>query len=77
MPKVTYICIMSRTIVLFGVSLAILLALLKWLEYQFFARDLSLEMYKNPVIMAGITLMEILPVGLLITLISSFILKKK
>ena len=37
----------------------------------------NMELYKNPVIMAGMTLMEILPVGLIITLISAFILKKK
>jgi two-component system, NarL family, response regulator LiaR len=36
---------MSRTILLFGISLALLLALLKWVEYQFFARDLTLEVY--------------------------------
>ncbi len=40
-----------------------------------FARNM--EMYKNPVIMAGMTLMEILPVGLFITLLSALILKKK
>lgn len=36
---------MTKTVVLFGVSLAILLALLKWAEYMFFARDLALEAY--------------------------------
>lgn len=35
------------------------------------------EMYKNPFINAGLTYMEILPLGLLISLISSFLLKKK
>lgn len=34
------------------------------------------EMYKNPIIRFGMTLMEIIPVGLVITLISAFILKK-
>ncbi len=34
------------------------------------------EMYKNPLIRFGMTLMEIVPVGLLITLISAFILKQ-
>lgn len=37
----------------------------------------NMEMYKNPVIMAGMTLMEILPVGLVISLLSAFILKRK
>jgi|SRR5687768_13509122 len=37
----------------------------------------NVELYENPIIMAGMTLMEILPVGLLITLISALILKKK
>ena len=35
------------------------------------------EMYENPLVMAGITLLEIFPVGLVITLISALILKKK
>ncbi len=37
----------------------------------------NFALYENPIIMAGMTLMEILPVGLLISLISAFILKKK
>jgi hypothetical protein len=37
----------------------------------------SSEMYKNPFFRFGITLMEIFPVGLLITLISSGLLRKK
>lgn len=37
----------------------------------------NMEMFKNPVIMAGMTLMEIFPVGLLITLLTAFILKRK
>ena len=37
----------------------------------------NLELYKNPVIMAGMTLMEILPVGLIISLLSALILKRK
>ncbi len=36
---------MSRTVLIFGISLALLLVALKWIEYQFFVRDLSLEMY--------------------------------
>lgn len=37
----------------------------------------NMELYKNPLVMTGVTLMEILPVGLLITLASSLILKRK
>ncbi|MFZ1678771.1 MAG: DUF4199 domain-containing protein [Saprospiraceae bacterium] len=37
----------------------------------------NFELYKNPVIMAGMTLMEILPVGLIISLLSALILKRK
>ena len=36
---------MLKTSLLFGILLAILLALLKWMEYLFFARDLALETY--------------------------------
>ena len=35
------------------------------------------EMYENPFIRFGFTLMEILPVGVLVTVISSLILRKK
>lgn len=35
------------------------------------------EMYKNPVIRFGMTLLEILPVGILITLLSALVLRKK
>jgi len=35
------------------------------------------EMYKNPVIRFGITLLEILPVGILITLICAAVLRRK
>ena len=36
---------MVKTTVIFGISLAILLVLLKWLEYSFFVKDLRLETY--------------------------------
>lgn len=36
---------MVRTVVIFGVCMAVLLGLLKWAEYMFFARDLALEAY--------------------------------
>ncbi|MEO1413963.1 MAG: DUF4199 domain-containing protein [Bacteroidota bacterium] len=36
----------------------------------------SMEIYKNPFFKAGITFMEIFPVGLIISLISALILKK-
>ncbi|MCB0661237.1 MAG: DUF4199 domain-containing protein [Saprospiraceae bacterium] len=36
-----------------------------------------LEMYKNPFIRIGMTLMEILPVGLLVSLLTALILKRK
>lgn len=35
------------------------------------------EMYKNPLIRFGMTLMEILPVGILVTLLSAAILRRK
>lgn len=36
---------MTKTALLFGVCLAIILGLLKWFEYMFYARDLVLEAY--------------------------------
>ena len=35
------------------------------------------ELYKNPIIRFGMTLTEILPIGLLISLLSAFLLRKK
>ena len=35
------------------------------------------EQYKNPLIMAGITFLEVFPVGLIVALLSAFLLKKK
>jgi NarL family two-component system response regulator LiaR len=36
---------MKRTILLYGLSLAALIFLLKFIEYRFLERDLSLEFY--------------------------------
>ena len=36
---------MTRTIILYGISLAVLAAILKLLEYRFFKSDISLEIY--------------------------------
>lgn len=36
---------MKRTILLYGLSLAVLIFLLKFIEYRFLVRDLSLEFY--------------------------------
>lgn len=36
---------MRRTVILFGISLAVLLGLLKWVEYKFLVKDLALEAY--------------------------------
>ena len=35
------------------------------------------QMYNNPIIRFGMTLMEILPVGIIVTLLSAAILRKK
>jgi two-component system, NarL family, response regulator LiaR len=37
--------LMTRTIILYGLALAVLITLLKFLEYRFFVRDLSTEFY--------------------------------
>ena len=36
---------MAKTVIIFGICMAVLLGLLKWAEYMFFARDLALEAY--------------------------------
>jgi len=36
---------MRKTILLYGIAMAVLIALLKFIQYQFFARDLSIEYY--------------------------------
>jgi NarL family two-component system response regulator LiaR len=38
-------CFVKRTIAIYGASLAALVFLLKWLEYRYFLRDLSMEFY--------------------------------
>jgi len=58
----------------------------EWAESGMSAEDLArktaafeknMEMYDNPFFMAIMTIFEILPVGLIVALISAFILKKK
>lgn len=36
---------MKRTIILYGLALAILVFLLNWLDYRFYIRDLAIEFY--------------------------------
>jgi two-component system, NarL family, response regulator LiaR len=36
---------MIRTVVLYGLALALLIAVMKYIEYQFFAKSLSVEFY--------------------------------
>ena len=36
---------MARTTIIFGLCLALLMILLQWIEYSFFIRDISLEVY--------------------------------
>ncbi|MFM8739647.1 MAG: response regulator transcription factor [Cytophagales bacterium] len=36
---------MTRTVILYALALALLAWLLKWLQFQFFVRDISLEAY--------------------------------
>lgn len=36
---------MARTVILYGVVLAVLVAIMKYIEYQFFAKSLSVEFY--------------------------------
>ena len=40
------------------------------------AMEQSMEMYKNPFFKAGITYMEIFPVGLIVSLVSALVLKR-
>lgn len=36
---------MSKTTIIFGICLAMLLILMQWMEYSYFIRDISLEIY--------------------------------
>ncbi|MFM8912181.1 MAG: hypothetical protein ACKOE6_04545 [Flammeovirgaceae bacterium] len=36
---------MTRTVIVYALALALLVWLLKWLQFQFFVRDISLELY--------------------------------
>lgn len=47
------------------------------IEEKIHSLKTQMEYYKNPFVMAGVTFMEIFPVGLVIALICAFILKKK
>ena len=102
---------LRKSIILYGIAMAALIGTLKFAEYRFFVRDLSLElylgliavlfivlgvcasqeeidktisemasmqeMYKIPIIRFGMTLFEILPVGIIVTLLSAAILRRK
>ena len=48
-------------------------------EIQLKEKELSnwIEMYENPLIRAGITFLEIFPIGLIVAALSALILKKK
>jgi DNA-binding CsgD family transcriptional regulator len=43
--QASYLTLMRKTILLYGIALAGLTAILKFIEYRFFIRDLSLEIY--------------------------------
>jgi Protein of unknown function (DUF4199) len=47
------------------------------IDEEIMRMDRFMQWYRNPVIRFGITLMEILPVGVIITLISAAVLRKK
>lgn len=47
---------MKRTIIIYGISLAGLIALMKFLEYSFFIRDLKLEFYLGAVAIVFVVL---------------------
>ena len=84
----------NKHIIIYGVLLAALLFLIKWLELRFIqatkadgtsvqeiakkAKEMATfkEAYKKPVFIILLTYMEILPVGLIITLITGLILKR-
>ena len=58
---------MAKTVILFGISLAVLVALLKWVEFMFFTRDLALEAY--------IGIVGLFFTALLVVIVISFIYK--
>jgi two-component system, NarL family, response regulator LiaR len=56
---------LKRTVILYGLALAVLVFLLQYLEYQFFVRDLSIEFYVG-VLALGFTILGVW-VGLKLT----------
>src|SRR5690349_10028359 len=47
---------MARTTIIFGVCLALLMILLKWVEYSFFIGDIGREIYLGSVVLIWLVL---------------------
>jgi DNA-binding CsgD family transcriptional regulator len=48
-PELPSLGAMRRTIIIYGLSMAALLGMLKYFEYQYFVRDMSIEFYVGAV----------------------------